>query len=1065
MTKTFNKIFSMPLMVLFLLLFFLAIGWATFVENDFGRLIAYKWVYAANWFGFILFYLSISLIYNIFRFKLLRWKKISSLLFHAAFLVIVLGALVTRLFGFEGVMMIREGEASSTIISAESYLQVKVHDNVDQWTDEVKFVIDTNAEAYTSESIVWNHPFSFLFNHNNYLEYNFEFKGKNVEIKTADVFKNPKDSLIPTAGGDAYIDLVTNGMQSNYLREGEIKVFDSGIKVAFNNDVYTDAINIFETDSGIYVLSPFDLGYFQMSDQSQGSIKRDSIQEFIPKRLYTVGNEQFVFKNYYLGAKLETFESDQDLMGLMGIDLAVSVDGGEEQNHIIKGGKGIEAQTFLFEQDGLNFEIGYGSKDIEIPFMIELRDFQLDNYPGTMNPASFASEVTLIDLEKGVEEEHRIFMNTVLDYEGYRFFQSSYDKDELGTILSVNHDNPGTILTYLGYLFLAIGFIINLMAREGRFRKLSRKTTEVRAKREGIAVLLFLMTLGGFNSSAQETTELQIVDEAHAAKFSELMIQSYTGRFSPVHTVADELVRKIHRGTEYKEMNPMQVFLGIHTNPAWFQEPFIYISGTGVREEYNIVGKYGALSDFLFFTETGITYLLAEEAEDARIKKPANRSQYDKNILKTDERVNIMFGLFNYSYLKIFPNPAEDKSAFYSYLELNGEFSEEDSTFVQGAMKLYFNGILKGYESGDWSEADQAVDLIDVYQQKAADPAVLMSDTVLGLEIWYNEADIFQKIQFSYLLLGLFSLILVFLQMFIPGWNLKWPIRITALIFGGLFLYHGFGLGLRWYLSGHAPWSNGYEAVVFISWVTVGAGLMFYLKSKVVIGAVGILAWLMLFVAHMNHMDPVITDLVPVLQSYWLMIHVAIITGSYGFLGLGSVMSLINLCTYIFANNKNRKTLTLVTKEVSSVAEMTIMIGLFMLTIGTFLGGVWANESWGRYWGWDAKETWALASVLVYAIVLHIRFIPKMKSQFAFSFWSFWAYGSIIMTFFGVNYYLAGLHSYAKGDPLPIPIWVPITVGGFLLLCIVSFFGWKRLKKLNQSGKEEKPKMADPEIA
>ena len=122
----------------------------------------------------------------------------------------------------------------------------------------------------------------------------------------------------------------------------------------------------------------------------------------------------------------------------------------------------------------------------------------------------------------------------------------------------------------------------------------------------------------------------------------------------------------------------------------------------------------------------------------------------------------------------------------------------------------------------------------------------------------------------------------------------------------------------------------------------------------------------MLFVAHMNHMDPEITNLVPVLKSYWLMIHVAIITGSYGFLGLGAILSFIimgmNFLVIkpdLLLKKPGIKRLFLLSKELSNVTEMTITIGLFMLTIGTFLGGVWANESWGRYCGWDANENWA----------------------------------------------------------------------------------------------------------
>lgn len=1038
----FNKVFAMPKMVLFLFLFFLSIGWATFIENDFGREIAYKWVYLSWWFSVILIYLSVSLIYNIIRFKLYKLKKISSLLFHAAFLVIVLGAIATRFTGFEGVMMIREGDSSSEIISGQTYFQIKAHDNVDQYTVDLPLIIDTNSVAYVEEA--WSsNPLRWLFNHNNFFEHSFPFKDKKVKISTQSIMKNPKDTLIPTAGGDEYVELVTGGMEGrtyNYLKSGEVKVFQTGLKVAFNNDEFTDAIRITTTDSGLFVMSPFDLDYLQMSDQSQGLIVRDSVQEFIPKRLYMVGGDQFAFNQYYIGAVKETIAGPKGVNSLLGITLKIEVDGAET-THIVKGGKGLLASIEAFQFEGLNFEIGYGSKAIEVPFFIHLRDFELERYPGTMNPSSFSSEVTLIDLVNGVEDERRIFMNNVLDYGGYRFFQSSYDRDEKGTILSVNHDALGTNLTYLGYLFLALGFIINLLAPKGRFRTLMRKTKELRLKREAMTVLFFLVSVTSFGQE-----DLSVIDEGHAEKFSKLVVQSHSGRFVPVHTLADELVRKIHRGREYKEMNPVQVFLGIQTNPVWFQEPFIYVSGPEIREEYNLDGKYAALSDFLFIGEGHIDYLLQEDAESARIKKPANRSQYDKDVLKTDERINIMFGIFNYSYLKIFPKPKDSANNWYSPYELKNPFEAEDSTFISGVMKLYFAGVAKGYQTDNWDDADKILSLIDTYQQRTAGEGVLLSDSDIELEIWYNDAGIFKKLQTYYGVIGFFLLVIQFFQIFIPKINLKWPIRLGLWLFACMFVFHGIGLGLRWYLSGHAPWSNGYEAVVFIAFITILAGLLFYRQSKVVLGATGILAWLMLFVAHMNHMDPEITNLVPVLKSYWLMIHVAIITGSYGFLGLGAILSLIVLSMYLFVTKHNVKRMMLLSKELSNVTEMTITIGLFMLTIGTFLGGVWANESWGRYWGWDAKETWALASVLIYAVVLHIRFIPFMKSRFAFNLWSFWAYASIVMTFFGVNYYLSGLHSYAQGDPLPIPNWVPITIILLIVFSVLSFMRWLNAK-------------------
>ena len=1046
MKTIYSKLFSMPLMLVFMLLFFISVGGATIVESWYGTPVAQNWVYKSTWFSVIIIYLSFSLVHNMIRFKLFQTKKISSLLFHLAFLVIILGAGVTRYFGFEGVMMIREGQASNQIISTETFLQIKAHNNVEQYTAEVPVSIDTNAIAYVSEDLVWNNPFSFMFNHNNYFEHSFDFKEKQVKISCVDVLKNPKDTLIPDVAGEPYVELVTGGMGGrtyHYVKSGGVGVFDSGLKVSFNNPTYTEAINIMETDSGLYVQSPYDLSYMQMSDTSQGVIVRDSLQEFLTKRLYVVGEEQFAFNQYYLGAIEKTISSDNSMSGLLGLTLKID-DGTNQKEILLKGGKGQLPRPEYVQVGDLYYELSFGSKIVETPFSIQLNNFELERYPGTNNPSSFSSTVTVLDPAENVKKDHHIFMNNVLDYGGYRFFQSSYDEDEMGTILSVNKDAPGSWITYIGYFLLGLGFVVNMVSRKSRFRMLMKKARELRTKREAMATLVLLIGMS-FSGFSQDEKVLTVVDEEHADKFAHLIIQDFGGRFEPVHTLAHELMLKIHRGTEYKGQNAMQIFLGLHVNPIqWLQEPIIYVSGKSLQEKYNVEGKHAALVDFL---GTEFEYLLYEEAEIARLKRPAERSQYDKDVLKTDERFNILSGVFNGFYLRIFPKPNDSTNAWYSPYDSQMRFKEDDSVFVSGVMKLYFAGVNKGIETGNWKDANKVVDLISTYQQKTSDVNILPSSIKIEWEIWYNELNLFKRLMTGYITIALILLILQFFQIFWTKIDLKWPIRIASWVFGAMWVSHGVGLGLRWYLSGHAPWSNGYEAVVFIAFVTILAGLLFIRQSKIVLGATGILAWLMLFVAHMNQMDPEMTQLVPVLKSYWLMIHVAVITGSYGFLGLGAILGLMTIIMNLFLNESNSKKILVITKELTYVSEMTITIGLFMLTIGTFLGGVWANESWGRYWGWDAKETWALASVLIYAVLLHMRFVPGLKSQFAFNAASLWAYGSIIMTFFGVNYYLSGLHSYAQGDPMPVPTWVPVTVWSLLALTLISFFRWKAAQK------------------
>ena len=241
------------------------------------------------------------------------------------------------------------------------------------------------------------------------------------------------------------------------------------------------------------------------------------------------------------------------------------------------------------------------------------------------------------------------------------------------------------------------------------------------------------------------------------------------------------------------------------------------------------------------------------------------------------------------------------------------------------------------------------------------------------------------------------------------------------------------------YISGHAPWSNGFESMTYIGWATVLAGFIFAKRSPITLASTAILTGLILFVAHLSWMNPQVTNLVPVLNSYWLSIHVSMITASYGFLGLSALLGFITLILFLVAKPTNVKQISFSIKELNAINEMSLMIGLAMLTLGNFLGGVWANESWGRYWGWDPKETWALVTILVYAVVIHVRFIKSIYNEFNFSVISLLSFTSVLMTYFGVNYYLAGMHSYAKGDPVPIPDFVPISYGVIAVVIALAY--------------------------
>ena len=265
-----------------------------------------------------------------------------------------------------------------------------------------------------------------------------------------------------------------------------------------------------------------------------------------------------------------------------------------------------------------------------------------------------------------------------------------------------------------------------------------------------------------------------------------------------------------------------------------------------------------------------------------------------------------------------------------------------------------------------------------------------------------------------------------------------------------LFLVHTIGLILRWYISGHAPWSNGFESVVYVSWATMLAGFIFGRKYPLVVATASFLTGISLFVAHLSWMSPEITPLVPVLKSYWLTIHVAIITASYGFLGLSALLGVLAMILIVMRNNRNQERVTVYIEQITTINEMSATVGLYALTIGTFLGGIWANESWGRYWGWDPKETWALITVVLYSFIDHMRLIPPLRGVFNYNMASILGFASVLMTYFGVNYYLSGLHSYGKGTADGINPAVPLTFILFGVLMIWAYIKESKFEKQNE---------------
>ncbi len=413
--------------------------------------------------------------------------------------------------------------------------------------------------------------------------------------------------------------------------------------------------------------------------------------------------------------------------------------------------------------------------------------------------------------------------------------------------------------------------------------------------------------------------------------------------------------------------------------------------------------------------------------------------------MKVDERVNIVYMIYTGGFLKMFPLRDGTHTWGSPQEAMKNAVSGEDSLYLKSIIPMFAEAL----QTNNKATAKQISESVITYQQKFAQydlPPASKSKA----ELLYYKLMIFEKLFPFYATTGLIMLIGLIVMVIRGRKKISLLVRILSwLLFAG-FLFHTFGLGLRWYVSGHSPMSNGYESMIFISWVTLLAGFIFSRKSAFALSATAVLASMTLMVAHLSFMDPEITNLVPVLKSYWLTLHVSVITGSYGFLGLGAILGIISMILMALSNENNRERISNTIDELAVINLRTLILGLYFLTIGTFLGAVWANESWGRYWGWDPKETWSLITIIIYSLVTHSRLIPGMKDIYTFNLLSLFAFSSVLMTYFGVNYYLSGLHSYAAGDPVPVPSSVYITViilAGLSYVAYMKYRKWEKVKE------------------
>ena len=902
--KLISFIYSTKLMAILFIAFAVAMAVGTFVENSYDTDTARIWVYNTWWFEAIMGLFVVNFIGNISRYRLLKKENWAVLVLHLSWVFIIVGAGVTRYFGNEGMISLREGETTNTYLSDRTYITIMVDGNYQGAPLRKKKQKEVLFSTHTSNHYKWTS----------------DFKGK-----------------------------------------------------------------------------PFSITY--------KSFKR-------------IGKE----------------------MNALVLEV---VSGNEHKEVTVMGKRGVQHPPATITLNGLQFHLSYGAREEKLPFSLTLNDFIAEKYLGTENSyASFKSKVTVSG--GGESFPYDIEMNHILNYQGYRLFQSSFHPDEQGTILSVNHDFWGTLITYIGYILLFGSLLAFMFVGKSRFRKLNQQLKDLQAKR--VAIVLALC----FGSLATAQTPMLVPSKPHAEKFGAMLIQD-DGRFKPVNTFSSELLRKLSKHDTYKGLTSDQVLLSMLLSPqAWYESDIIYVKKAN-DSLHRFLGvpkgtKWVKPKDF--FDANG-QYKLAPLLKD--IYNTNTPNQFQKDFKEVDQRIGLLNRALQGDIFKVFPVPNDPNHKWISHLDyVNDTLQITDplyKQFVKNALPAYLILLQQATETGDYSKADKVLNNIKL-QQEFYSAEVLPSSAKVQTELWYNRINIFEQLFQAYLYLGIVLFIVLLWHIFMPKQIFRRLTQIDIALLWLCFILHTVGLAVRWYLSGHAPFSDAYESMIYVGWSAIGVGLFFSRRSPLTVAATAFVTAMILMIAHWNWMDPAIGTLQPVLNSYWLMLHVAVIVGSYGPFVLGMLLGVINLLLMIVTTRKNTYKINLIQQELTIVNELALTVGLVMLTIGNFLGGMWANESWGRYWGWDPKETWALISIMIYALVIHLRLIPHWRGRWAFNFMSIVAFGSILMTYFGVNFYLTGMHSYATGDKIITPTFVYYAVGIVLLLGLVSYL---RVKNTSQA--------------
>ena len=643
-------------------------------------------------------------------------------------------------------------------------------------------------------------------------------------------------------------------------------------------------------------------------------------------------------------------------------------------------------------------EDGEGMKEEKLPFSLCLQNFEAKMHDGTQAVADYSSKFTVVDGNE--KSEGLVSMNNIYSHRSYRFYQSSYDEDGKGSVLAINADPFGIPVTYTGYALLFLSLIWMLLDPKGGYRQLLASPL----LKKGALGIALLLSVGNLQAAETGALDHAVLPKETAEKFGELNIL-YNDRICPVQTYALDFCKKIYGARSYKGLTAEQVLSGwIFYGDEWAKEPFIRVKSGELKSTLNLP-DYCSVSQFFNKDMGGYTIgqYVQEYYNGAQDKFHHQAGDIDGKIqLIMDLRRGVSLKVLPYTFTKNVRATKENpfiKAGTTTWLsptdKLPYAVEKQHALYITNVFSLLYGDV----KAGNIDRVNIFFDKMKKYQQISGGNSLPSSTQYKAERI--NNAFPFATVLFMVnLTLGFIALFYTIYRMTkkreVKVLDIALPILLVV-----SFLALTFGLILRWIISGNVPMSNGYESMLTVAWFVMLIAIFMQFRIRLVMVFGFLLSGFFLLVSHINQMDPAIGQMMPVLNSPLLSIHVSIIMMSYALLSLTFICGIMGICMRSHG------------EELQALSRVFLYPALTCMGFGIFIGAIWANVSWGNYWSWDSKETWALITFMIYAVVVHTQSLPVFRKPLVYHIYITLAFLSIAMTYFGVNYFLTGMHSYA----------------------------------------------------